>query len=80
MPTPKRTARTLHTLARQHHCTPPCQHQQKYRWTVPRLSELYPTGDVGKDVCLMGLNKNKGQEILLRVRTDDMLGFRKYLA
>lgn len=53
--------------------------EQKHRWTVPRLSELYPKGDVGTDVCLMGLNKNKGQEILLRVRTDDLQGFRKYL-
>lgn len=52
---------------------------QKYKWTIPRLSELYPKGEVGKDVCLMGLNKNKGEEILLRLRTDDMLGFRKYL-
>ncbi len=26
----------------------------------------------------MGLNKNKGQEILLRLRTDDLQGFRKY--
>jgi hypothetical protein len=31
------------------------------------------------DVCILGLNKNKGQEILLRLRTDDLKGFRKLL-
>jgi hypothetical protein len=30
-------------------------------------------------VCVMGLNKNKGQQILLRIRTDDLRGFRKIL-
>ena len=47
------------------------------RWTVGCLSELYPEGRVGTDVCLLGLNKNKGQEILLRLRTDDLTSFRK---
>jgi hypothetical protein len=28
----------------------------------------------------MGLNRNKGQEILLRIRTDDLKGFRKMLS
>ena len=28
----------------------------------------------------MGLNKNKGQQILLRIRTDDLKGFRKMLS
>lgn len=28
----------------------------------------------------MGLNKNKGQQILLRIRTDDRKGFRKMLS
>lgn len=50
------------------------------RWSVGALSEMYPDGKVGVDpVCVLGLNKNKGQEILLRLRTDDLLGFRKYL-
>ena len=30
-------------------------------------------------VCLMGLNVNHGEKILLRIRTDDFTGFRKYL-
>jgi hypothetical protein len=31
-------------------------------------------------VCILGYNVNKGQEISLRLRTDDYAGFRKYLA
>lgn len=50
------------------------------RWTVGTLAEMYPDGKVGVDpVCVLGLNQNKGQKILLRLRTDDLLGFRKYL-
>ena len=30
-------------------------------------------------VCVLGLNVNKGQEIKLRLRTDDLQGFRKRL-
>lgn len=53
----------------------------KHRWTVGSLAELYPEGDVGEsEVCVMGLNKNKGQQILLRIRTDDLKGFRKLLS
>jgi len=45
------------------------------------LAELYPEGNVGvSDVCVMGLNQNKGQKILLRLRTDDLQGFRKILS
>ena len=41
---------------------------------------MYPVGLVGVSaVCTLGLNKNKGQEILLRIRTDDLRGFRKAL-
>lgn len=28
------------------------------------------------DVCILGLNENKGARILLRIRTDDLTGFR----
>lgn len=53
----------------------------KHKWNVGSLAELYPEGKVGQsDVCVMGLNKNKGQQILLRVRTDDLKGFRKMLS
>jgi len=42
------------------------------------LCELYPEGYVGvSDVCVMGLNEGKGLRILLRLRTDDLKGFRK---
>ncbi|KAJ1440888.1 WLM domain-containing protein, partial [Ochromonadaceae sp. CCMP2298] len=53
---------------------------EKHKWSVGALCELYPEGYVGvSDVCVMGLNENKGQRILLRLRTDDMKGFRKML-
>lgn len=46
---------------------------KKNNWTVPVLAELYPDGMVGvSDVCVMGLNQNNGQKILLRLRTDDL--------
>mmetsp|Transcript_22456 Transcript_22456/g.34629 ORF Transcript_22456/g.34629 Transcript_22456/m.34629 type:complete len:386 (+) Transcript_22456:95-1252(+) len=53
----------------------------KHNWNVGSLAELYPEGKVGESsVCVMGLNKNKGEQILLRVRTDDLKGFRKILS
>ena len=49
-----------------------------YNWLVPTLGELYPEGHVGvSDVCILGLNVNQGMKILLRIRTDDLQGFRK---
>ncbi len=52
---------------------------EKHRYTVGALKEMYPDGKVGVDpVCVMGLNKNKGEEILLRLRTDDLRGFQRY--
>lgn len=52
---------------------------RKYGWNVPTLAELYPEGEVGiSEVCVLGLNENKGQRILLRIRTDDLQGFRRY--
>jgi hypothetical protein len=53
----------------------------KHEWNVGSLAELYPEGKVGEsDVCVMGLNQNNGQKILLRIRTDDVKGFRKMLS
>uniref|UniRef100_A0A7S1BJE0 WLM domain-containing protein n=1 Tax=Corethron hystrix TaxID=216773 RepID=A0A7S1BJE0_9STRA len=53
----------------------------KHGWSVGCLAEMYPDGRVGQDpVCVMGLNENKGQRILLRLRTDDLKGFRKILS
>lgn len=52
----------------------------KHKWQVGSLAELYPKGKVGESaVCVMGLNRNKGQQILLRIRTDDLNGFRKMM-
>lgn len=53
----------------------------KHKWSVGVLAEMPPDGKVGVDpVCVLGLNQNKGQKILLRLRTDDLLGFRKFLS
>ncbi|GMH12019.1 hypothetical protein Nepgr_013860 [Nepenthes gracilis] len=51
----------------------------KHRWTVGIMTEMAPTGYVGiSPKCILGLNKNHGEEISLRLRTDDLKGFRKY--
>jgi WLM domain len=53
----------------------------KHRWNVGCLSEIFPEGKVGESaVCLMGLNEGKGRRIRLRIRTDDLNGFRKMLS
>mmetsp|Transcript_19052 Transcript_19052/g.22023 ORF Transcript_19052/g.22023 Transcript_19052/m.22023 type:complete len:369 (+) Transcript_19052:111-1217(+) len=53
----------------------------KRKWNVGCLAELYPEGKVGEsEVCIMGLNQNNGVKILLRLRTDDLKGFRKILS
>uniref|UniRef100_A0AAV1T166 WLM domain-containing protein n=1 Tax=Peronospora matthiolae TaxID=2874970 RepID=A0AAV1T166_9STRA len=52
-----------------------------HKWNVGALAEMPASGKVGVDpVCVLGLNQNKGQKILLRLRTDDLLGFRKLLS
>lgn len=54
---------------------------EKFQLEVGALCEMYPDGKVGESpVCVMGLNENKGQRILLRIRTDDLKGFRKHLS
>jgi len=51
---------------------------KKNRWKVGVLAEMFPKGQVGVDpVCVLGFNVNKGAEISLRLRTDDLRGFRK---
>ena len=43
------------------------------------LSEMPPEGKVGvSPMCILGVNINGGQEISLRLRTDDLRGFRRY--
>jgi hypothetical protein len=52
-----------------------------HRWRVGLLSEMPPTGKVGvSPVCVLGVNVNRGSEISLRLRTDDLRGFRRYLS
>lgn len=50
----------------------------KYKWTVPVLTELDPASNTQRDSKLLGLNRNHGQVIELRLRTDDYEGFRSY--
>ncbi|KAG6385182.1 hypothetical protein SASPL_154010 [Salvia splendens] len=51
----------------------------KHRWRVGILTEMAPEGYVGiSPQCILGFNKNHGEEISLRLRTDDLKGFRKY--
>ena len=46
---------------------------KKHRWDVQRLSEMPPEGKVGvSPVCILGVNIGAGQEISLRLRTDDL--------
>merc|ERR1719164_84251 len=52
---------------------------KKHQFQVGCLSEMPPDGKVRVDSeCVMGLNQNAGQEIFLRVRTDDGQGLRPY--
>jgi len=56
---------------------------KKHKWKVGCLTELYPGGNngtFGAGQCLLGLNTNMGEQISLRIRTDDLRGFEKYLA
>ncbi|GAU32748.1 hypothetical protein TSUD_323160 [Trifolium subterraneum] len=51
----------------------------KHRWRVGIMTEMAPIGYVGvSSKCILGFNKNHGEEISLRLRTDDLKGFRKY--
>ncbi|KAL6561424.1 hypothetical protein OROMI_017025 [Orobanche minor] len=46
---------------------------------VRTLTEMAPIGYVGiSPKCILGFNKSHGEEISLRLRTDDLKGFRKY--
>ena len=52
---------------------------RKHKWRVPLLAEMPPEGKVGvSESCVLGYNVNAGQEIHLRLRTDDLRGFRRY--
>lgn len=48
---------------------------RQHRWSVGKLSEMPPEGKVGiSPACILGVNINAGQEISLRLRTDDLKG------
>lgn len=54
---------------------------RRKKWRVGALKEMPPEGKVGIDpVCVLGYNTNNGQEIHLRLRTDDRLGFRSRIS
>lgn len=45
---------------------------KRREWTVGLLTELHPH----RDPTLLGLNKNAGEAIYLRLLTDDLSGLR----
>ena len=59
-----------------HHCDPQASaFKGACRFTVGLLSEMPPTDfmdDTRAVTCLLGLNINRGQEIKLRLRTNDL--------
>ncbi|MQL70659.1 hypothetical protein Taro_002963 [Colocasia esculenta] len=75
-PPPSEALRRMHMLA----CDPGIiAIMNKHRWRVGIMTELAPVGYVGiSPKCVLGFNKNCGEEISLRLRTDDLKGFRKY--
>jgi hypothetical protein len=75
-PSPAAALRLLHTLAADAGIA---SLLSRHRWRVGLLSEMPPEGKVGvSESCVLGYNVNKGQEIALRLRTDDWRGFRRY--
>ncbi|CAL8466109.1 g5645 [Coccomyxa elongata] len=75
-PEPSKALKLLHRLAADRGIV---GIMAQHRWTVGALTEMPPEGKVGvSPVCILGVNINKGQEISLRLRTDDLKGFRRY--
>jgi len=71
LPSPQRALDLLNRLAND----PAIQHvMQEHKFTVGTLTELAPH----EHPSLLGLNKNAGEVILLRLRTDAYDGFRLY--
>lgn len=75
-PPPSEALKRMHMLA----CDPGIiAIMNKHRWRVGIMTEMAPVGYVGvSPKCILGFNKNMGEEISLRLRTDDLKGFRKY--
>ena len=51
---------------------------KKYKWSVGALVEMDPAEHTYVDHKTLGLNRNRGEVIELRIRTDDYGGFRHY--
>ncbi|KAK9246219.1 WLM domain-containing protein [Lipomyces tetrasporus] len=51
---------------------------KKYKWSIPVLTELDPASNTSHDSKLLGLNRNKGQVIELRLRMDEYDGWRDF--
>ena len=48
---------------------------RKHKWSVGVLKSMPIAGTVGEDpLCILGLNVNKGAEIHVRIRTDNLKG------
>lgn len=75
-PPPSEALKRMHMLA----CDPGIiAIMTMHRWRVGIMTEMAPVGYVGvSPKCILGFNKNMGEEISLRLRTDDLKGFRKY--
>lgn len=75
-PPPSEALKRMHMLA----CDPGViAIMKKHKWRVGIMTEMAPVGYVGiSPKCILGFNKNMGEEISLRLRTDDLKGFRKY--
>ncbi|TVU05290.1 hypothetical protein EJB05_48448, partial [Eragrostis curvula] len=75
-PPPAEALKRMHMLA----CDPGIiAIMNKHKWRVGIMTEMAPVGYVGvSPKCILGFNKNMGEEISLRLRTDDLKGFRKY--
>ena len=51
---------------------------KKYKWSVGALVEMDPAEHTYVDRKTLGLNRNQGEVLELRIRTDDYGGFRHY--
>ncbi|KAI9767928.1 MAG: hypothetical protein M1835_006966 [Candelina submexicana] len=50
----------------------------KHKWTVPLLTEMNPAEHTTQESRTLGLNRNRGEVIELRLRTDAYDGYRDY--
>ncbi|KAI9815672.1 MAG: hypothetical protein M1827_002068 [Pycnora praestabilis] len=51
---------------------------RKHKWTVPLLTEMNPAEHTTRESRTLGLNRNGGEVIELRLRTDAYDGYRDY--